>query len=99
MVTKEKIAIGRLDLMRNDVINQKRKIRIGFVGGGPNSFIGYTHRLAARFDNRFDFVAGVFSKNIIKSRKFGIALGLNPERCYSNFLEMAKKESERKFEL
>ena len=96
MVTKEKIAIGRLDLMRNDVINQKRKIRIGFVGGGPNSFIGYTHRLAARFDNRFDFVAGVFSKNIIKSRKFGIALGLNPERCYSNFLEMAKKESERK---
>ena len=39
------------------------KIRIGFVGGGPNSFIGYTHRLSARFDNRFDFVAGVFSSN------------------------------------
>ena len=30
------------------------------IGGGANSFIGYTHRLAARFDNRFDFVAGVF---------------------------------------
>ena len=96
MAVKEKIAIGRLDLMRNDLIQKKRKIKIGFVGGGPNSFIGYTHRLAARFDNRFDFVAGVFSKNIIKSKKFGIDLGLDPERCYANFLQMAKKESKRK---
>ena len=64
MVKKEKIAIGRLDGMRNDLLHANKKIRIGFVGGGPNSFIGYTHRLAARFDNRFEFVAGVFSKNI-----------------------------------
>jgi len=67
MVKKEKIAIGRLDGMRNDLLHANKKIRIGFVGGGPNSFIGYTHRLAARFDNRFEFVAGVFSKNIKKS--------------------------------
>ena len=62
MAKKEKIAIGRLDGMRNDLLYVNKKIRIGFVGGGPNSFIGYTHRLAARFDNRFEFVAGVFSK-------------------------------------
>ena len=92
MAKKEKIAFGRLDLMRNDLLPKNKKIRIGFVGGGPNSFIGYTHRLAARFDNRFDFVAGVFSRNIKKSKKFGIALGLDPSRCYSDFLTMAKKE-------
>ena len=68
MAKKEKIAIGRLQGMRNDLLHNNKKIKIGFVGGGPNSFIGYTHRLAARFDNRFELVAGVFSKNINKSK-------------------------------
>lgn len=95
MTKKEKIAFGRLDLMRNDSLPKNKKIRIGFVGGGPNSFIGYTHRLAARFDNRFDFVAGVFSRDIKKSKEFGIALGLNPSRCYSDYKSMAKKEASR----
>jgi predicted dehydrogenase len=92
---KEKIAFGRLDLMRNDLLPKNKKIRIGFVGGGPNSFIGYTHRLAARFDNRFEFVAGVFSRDIKKSKEFGMALGLNPSRCYSDYKSMAKKEASR----
>ena len=96
MVKKEKIAFGRLDLMRNDLLPKNKKIKIGFVGGGPNSFIGYTHRLAARFDNRFDFVAGVFSRDIKKSKEFGIALGLEPSRCYSDYKSMAKKEASRK---
>jgi len=96
MKKKEKIAFGRLDLMRNDLLDGRSKIRIGFVGGGPNSFIGYSHRLASRFDNRFQFVAGVFSRNIKKSIKFGNSLGLDPSRCYDNYVSMAKKESKRK---
>jgi len=95
MAKKEKIAFGRLDLMRNDLLSKNKKIRIGFVGGGPNSFIGYTHRLAARFDNRFEFVAGVFSRNIKKSKEFAIALGLDPSRCYSDYKSMAIKEAIR----
>jgi len=95
MAKKKKIAFGRLDLMRNDLLPTKKKIRIGFVGGGPNSFIGYTHRLAARFDNRFEFVAGVFSRDNKKSKEFGIALGLDPSRCYSDYKTMAKKEVSR----
>ena len=91
----KKMAFGRLDLLRNDKLPKGKKIRIGFVGGGPNSFIGYTHRLAARFDNRFDFVAGVFSRDIKKSKEFGIALGLEPSRCYADYKVMAKKESIR----
>jgi len=96
MSKKEKIAFGKLNLMRNDLLDGKPKIRIGFVGGGPNSFIGYSHRLASRFDNRFSFVAGVFSRDIKKSIKFGISLGLDPSRCYSNYNVMAKKEFKRK---
>ena len=91
----KKMAFGRLDLLRKDVLPTGKKIRIGFVGGGPNSFIGYTHRLAARFDNRFDFVAGVFSRDIKKSKEFGIALGLEPSRCYADYKIMAKKEAIR----
>ena len=95
MVKKEKIAIGRLDGMRNDLLHANKKIRIGFVGGGANSFIGYTHRLAARFDNRFEFVAGVFSKNIKKSKDFGVSLGLDSKRCYADYLSMAKEEGKK----
>ena len=95
MDKKEKIAFGKLDLMRNDTLPNNKKIRIGFIGGGPNSFIGYTHRLAARFDNRYDFVAGVFSRDTKKSKNFGIGLGLDPSRCYSDFKSMAKKEASR----
>ena len=95
MAKKKKIAFGRLDLMRNDELKGRPKIKIGFVGGGPNSFIGYSHRLAARFDNRFDFVAGVFSRDINKSRKFGTSLGLDTQRCYDDYNLMAKQESKR----
>ena len=63
MKKKTKFPFGRLELLRNDNLNGKDKIRIGFIGGGPNSFIGYTHRLSARFDNKFEFVAGIFSKD------------------------------------
>ena len=95
MQKKEKIAFGKINLLRNDQLNNQKRIKIGFIGGGPNSFIGYTHRLAARFDNRFDFVAGVFSKDKKKSIAFGKSLGLDPERCYNDFKTMAKKESDR----
>ena len=94
MKKKTKIAFGRLDLLRNDTLRNK-KIRIGFIGGGANSFIGYTHRLAARFDNRFEFVAGIFSKNINKSILFGTSLGLDKDRCYKDYKEMAIMEAKR----
>ena len=92
MKKKSKIAFGRLDLLRNDTLNNKNKIRIGFIGGGPNSFIGYTHRLSARFDNKFEFVAGIFSKDKKKSKSFGSSLGLADDRCYSDYKSMASAE-------
>ena len=63
MTEENKIVFGKLDQMRNDKIFKENRIPIGFIGGGDNSFIGYTHRLAARFDNRFICVAGVFSRD------------------------------------
>ena len=94
MNAEEKIAFGKINQMRNDTLTSK-KIRIGFVGGGPSSFIGYTHRLSARFDNRFNFVSGVFSQEEKKSKEFAISLGIDPDRAYSNYKEMADKECKR----
>ena len=93
---EEKIAFGKINLMRNDIILSENKIRIGFIGGGSNSFIGYSHRLAARFDNRFKFVAGVFSRDPDKSKKFAISLGVETSRAYSDYNEMAENENNRK---
>ena len=60
---KNKTPFGKLNLFKNDQLHNSKKLRIGFIGGGPNSFIGFTHRLSARFDNRYETVAGVFSKD------------------------------------
>lgn len=70
-------------------------IRLGMVGGGEGAFIGGVHRLAARIDGRFDFVAGALSSTAEKSRASGTALGLDPDRTYASFDAMAAAEAER----
>ena len=71
------------------------KLSLGIVGGGPKSWIGHVHRISARFDDKYKIVAGVFSRNSKLSISFGKTLGISKDRCYSNFKEMALKESKR----
>ncbi len=71
------------------------KIRLGMVGGGQGAFIGAVHRMAARLDDQYDLVAGALSSTPEKSLASGRDLGLDPERCYGSFEEMAQKESAR----
>jgi predicted dehydrogenase len=71
------------------------KIRLGMVGGGQGAFIGAVHRMAARLDDHYDLVAGALSSTPEKSLASGRDLGLDPDRCYGSFEEMAKKESAR----
>ena len=72
-----------------------KKIKLGIVGGGSGSWIGHVHRIAARFDNQYEIVSGVFSRNFKNSSKFGQSLGIDKNRCYSNYKEMANKEAKR----
>jgi predicted dehydrogenase len=71
------------------------KIRLGMVGGGKDAFIGAVHRIAARLDGEFELVAGALSSTAEKSRESGLALGLDPDRCYGSFAEMAEAEAGR----
>ena len=33
-----------------------KKLKLGFIGGGVNSAVGYTHIVASQMDNRFEIV-------------------------------------------
>ena len=71
----------------------KRKLRYGMVGGGPGAFIGAVHRMAASIDGQMELIAGNFSADPEKSKQSGAELFLAPERTYSSYEEMAKKEA------
>ena len=64
------------------------------VGGGPDAFIGGVHRIALNMDGDFELVAGAFSSDPDKSRQTGDELGLDPERVYGSWIEMAEKEAQ-----
>jgi predicted dehydrogenase len=70
-------------------------IRLGMVGGGQGAFIGTVHRIAARLDGEFRLVAGALSSDPERARASAAELGLEAERSYGSFTEMAKKESRR----
>ena len=71
------------------------RIRLGMVGGGQGAFIGAVHRLAARMDDQYEFVAGALSSTPARARASGRELGLAKDRIYSDYRVMAAAESQR----
>jgi predicted dehydrogenase len=72
-----------------------RRLRLGMVGGGEGAFIGAVHRIAARLDDHFHLVAGALSADAQRAARSGAALGLDPQRVYSDFAQMAQAERRR----
>jgi predicted dehydrogenase len=83
MITGSKIDIAHQDLT------------YGMVGGGPGALIGEVHRSAIRLNQGAQLVCGVFSRDRDKSREFGLSLGIDAQRLYISYEEMATKEAER----
>ncbi len=77
--------------MARDVAH--RKLRAGIVGGGPGSFIGAIHRVAAQFDGQAELVAGAMSSDPQKAEAAAQAWYLS--RSYGSFAEMARVEASR----
>lgn len=71
----------------------KRKIRMGMVGGGPGSFIGAVHRMAANLDGQIELVCGCFSSSPAKSLETGLSLFLPEDRIYATYQEMMEREA------
>ncbi len=73
----------------------KRPIRWGMVGGGIGGFIGESHRMAARLDGKYQLIAGALSSDPERARQSAAQFFLAPERTYTDYREMAKREAAR----
>lgn len=72
-----------------------RRLRLGMVGGGRGAFIGAVHRMVARLDDRWDFVAGALSSDAERARASGADLGLAADRIHTDAASMATAEAAR----
>lgn len=70
-----------------------RRLRLGVIGGGPGSLIGPVHRTAARLDDCFEIVAGVFSSDPQRSLEATATLGI--PRAYPDVAAMIAGEAVR----
>ena len=70
------------------------KLRLGMIGGGEGAFIGAVHRIAARIDGEYELVCGAFSSDAEKSKRSGVALGIDTSRAYSSYQELIEKEKQ-----
>ena len=72
------------------------KLKLGMVGGGQGAFIGSVHRIASRIDDHYELVAGSLASNPEVAHASAKELGINENRSYSTYSEMAEKESKLK---
>ncbi|WP_333836293.1 Gfo/Idh/MocA family protein [Novosphingobium sp.] len=72
-----------------------RRLRMGLIGGGPGSFIGPVHRIAAELDREIELVAGAFSSSADKSRAAGESYRIDPARAYPDIATMLAAETAR----
>ena len=70
----------------------KRKVKMGMVGGGPGSFIGIIHYNASVLDGEIELVCGAFSSDPSKSKISGEKYYLPSARVYDSYTEMIEKE-------
>ncbi|MGQ3045374.1 MAG: Gfo/Idh/MocA family protein [Niveispirillum sp.] len=70
-------------------------LRLGMIGGGPGSFIGPVHRMAAELDGKIRLVAGAFSSDAERSRQAGAGYGVDPARAYASHQAMIAAEGAR----
>ncbi|MBO1539231.1 Gfo/Idh/MocA family oxidoreductase [Pseudomonas sp. OA65] len=72
-----------------------RPIRWAMVGGGEHSQIGYIHRSAALRDRNFELIAAALDIDPTRGQVFGQQLGIDPERCYPDYLSLFELEAQR----
>lgn len=70
-------------------------IRYGMVGGGEGAFIGSVHRKSLNLENRAVICAGSFSRDFEKTVETGKSLGIEFDRLYKTYKDMAISEGKR----
>jgi predicted dehydrogenase len=70
----------------------RRVLRMAMVGGGPGSFIGPVHRMAAELDGGIKMVAGAFSRDEGRAQAAGRSYGVQSSRSYADYMQLIKGE-------
>ncbi len=70
-------------------------LAMGMVGGGPGSFIGPVHRMAAELDGAIRLRAGVFSRDHARSLTAAAGYGIDSDRAYPDVAAMLAAEAQR----
>ncbi len=73
----------------------RTKLRYGQVGGSQGSFIGGVHRRAIAVEETAQLVAGCFDNRWSNNVETGKFYGLQEDRIYKDYVEMAEKEAAR----
>ncbi len=68
-----------------------KPLSLGFIGGGINSAIGQTHKIASQMDGHFKLVAGCFSRDEVINLQTGQQWGLEPEKIYHDAMELLEQ--------
>lgn len=76
-------------------MSARAPLRLAMVGGGPGSFIGPVHRMAAELDGRIRLVAGVFSRDPDKNAAAADGWGVARDRVYADHHAMIAAERAR----
>jgi predicted dehydrogenase len=72
-----------------------RRLRLGMVGGGFDSIIGETHRIAFQIDGHYELVAGAFSIDPQVCQETAKGLFVASDRTYLDYRDMARLEAAR----
>jgi len=76
-------------------MSPRAPLRLAMVGGGPGSFIGPVHRMAAELDGRIRLVAGVFSRDADKNAAAADGWNVARDRVYPDHHAMIAAERAR----
>lgn len=74
---------------------ERRRLRLGMIGGGDGAYIGGIHRFAARLDNHFELVAGSFDVDATRGHLFAAANYIPADRSYADYKAMVDAEKNR----
>jgi predicted dehydrogenase len=70
-------------------------LNYGMVGGGRGALIGKAHRTSIALNGDCRLASGAFSSSTEKNLASGRDLGVDDERIYGSYAEMAQKEAAR----
>lgn len=71
-----------------------KPLRLGFIGGGINSAVGTTHKIASQMDNRWEIVSGCFSKHLDINTQTGDRWKVSPGRVHATWQQMLENDQE-----